>query len=165
MHFSDTPSAFGGAMARPHVLLCGIDNGRRFERFWAAGFSVDQCETEFDSALALVWKVHRPHLCPGGGASSCRRNNNGAREKLHRSAIGAVPSFTPLQPKRLVEPGGFANDTRRRLAARDSRLDRTEAIRRVPEPCNVTKSDQVELPFSFVWPRQYPCRTVPVMRA
>ena len=41
-------------MARPHVLLCGIDNGRRFEQFRAAGFSVDQFETEFDVVRWLL---------------------------------------------------------------------------------------------------------------
>jgi len=50
-------------MARPHVLLCGNYNDRRFEEFWAAGFSVDHCESEYDLVRWLLYGKVTDLIC------------------------------------------------------------------------------------------------------
>jgi hypothetical protein len=41
-------------MARPSALLCGVDRLRCFEEFWAAGYSVDRCDNEYELVRWLL---------------------------------------------------------------------------------------------------------------
>lgn len=41
-------------MARLRALLCGVDDLRCFEDLWAAGYSVDRCDNEFELVRWLV---------------------------------------------------------------------------------------------------------------
>lgn len=41
-------------MARLSALLCGVDPFRCFEELWAAGYSVDRCDSEYDLVRWLV---------------------------------------------------------------------------------------------------------------